>query len=78
LRATSGRGVDVILNSLVGDLLQEGWRACADFGRFIEIGKRDIVDGGRLHMGEFERNVTFSAFDLSGLFYSHDKRHNNT
>ncbi|CAD6441950.1 228653fb-a531-47f2-9fd6-a60750073651 [Sclerotinia trifoliorum] len=78
LKSTAGKGVDVILNSLVGELLQEGWRACANFGRFIELGKRDIVDGGKLDMAQFERNVTFSAFDLGNLFYSDNKRHNNT
>ena len=70
LEKTGGRGVDVILNSLVGDLLQESWQICADFGRFVEIGKRDILDAGKLEMSIFSRNVTFTAFDLSALFFS--------
>lgn len=70
LRATFGRGVDVVLNFLTGDLLHDSWRACADFGRFVEIGKRDILDGGRLDMEIFERGITFTAFDLSALYYS--------
>lgn len=44
--ATKKRGVDVVLNSLTGDLLHASWKCCAKFGRFIEIGKRDIVDAG--------------------------------
>ena len=75
LRATSGRGVDVVLNFLTGDLLHDSWRTCADFGRFIEIGKRDILDGGRLDMEVFSRGVTFTAFDLSSLYYSSSLSH---
>ncbi|KAL3443841.1 KR domain-containing protein [Aspergillus insuetus] len=63
--ATNGHGVDVVLNSLVGELLHESWRSClADWGRFVEIGKRDIIDHGRLDMGCFARGTTFTAFDL--------------
>ncbi|KAL9110821.1 MAG: hypothetical protein Q9227_004621 [Pyrenula ochraceoflavens] len=76
LGATSGRGVDVVVNSLTGDLLHEGRRVCADFGCFIEIGKRDILDGGKLNMDFFERNVTFTAFDLSNLYYSKIEKQN--
>ncbi|MCJ1311389.1 hypothetical protein MMC25_005060 [Agyrium rufum] len=68
LAATSGRGVDIVLNSLIGDLLHDSWRACAAFGRFVEVGKRDITDAGKLDMGIFSRNVTFTAFDLSHLY----------
>ncbi|THV53463.1 hypothetical protein BGAL_0050g00300 [Botrytis galanthina] len=68
--ATDDRGVDVILNSLTGDLLHDSWLACADFGRFVEVGKRDIVDAGNLNMRLFLRNATFTAFDLTGLYYS--------
>lgn len=67
LAATGGRGVDVVLNSLTGDLLHDSWRACAPWGRFVEVGKQDIVDAGRLDMEMFRRNVTFTAFDLSEL-----------
>lgn len=39
MKATKGKGVDVILNSLSGDLLDESWRCIADGGTMIEIGK---------------------------------------
>ncbi|KAI9724598.1 MAG: Type I Iterative PKS [Chrysothrix sp. TS-e1954] len=70
MKKTEDRGVDVVLNSLTGELLHASWKACADFGRFVEIGKRDILDGGRLEMQYFSRNVTFTAFDLSDLYAS--------
>lgn len=52
LRATSGRGVDMVFNSLTGDLLHASWRCSASFGRFVEIGKRDLPDAGRLEMDQ--------------------------
>ncbi|MCJ1468405.1 hypothetical protein MMC07_007033 [Pseudocyphellaria aurata] len=73
IAATSRRGVDVIINSLIGDLMHDGWQSClADFGRFVEIGKRELVDAGRLDMRAFLRNTTFTAFDLSNLFHAKD------
>ncbi|GLA88443.1 type I Iterative Polyketide synthase (PKS) [Aspergillus tubingensis] len=63
--ATGGRGVDVILNSLAGDFLRETWDCLAPFGRFIEIGKRDITSNTRLEMAKFEYNCTFSSLDLT-------------
>ncbi|KAL2139934.1 hypothetical protein VTI28DRAFT_4479 [Corynascus sepedonium] len=64
-KATSGVGVDVVLNSLAGDYLRETWECIAPFGRFIEIGKRDIMSNTRLEMAMFDRNVTFSSVDLT-------------
>ncbi|KAI0132887.1 polyketide synthase [Xylariales sp. AK1849] len=62
--ATNGRGVDVVLNSLAGDALLATWQCLAHFGRFVEIGKRDIVTNTRLEMAPFAKNVTFSSVDL--------------
>ncbi|KAJ6780522.1 hypothetical protein PWT90_09456 [Aphanocladium album] len=65
--ATKGEGVSVALNSLTGDLLRETWSCIAEFGRFIEIGKRDITWNTRLDMDQFDKNVTFSSVDLTLL-----------
>ena len=67
---TQGRGVDVILNSLAGELLLESWACLGDFGRFVELGKRDIRDHGQLPMDPFGRGATFTAFDLAQLVTS--------
>ncbi|CAI7598063.1 unnamed protein product [Penicillium discolor] len=64
-RATGQVGVDVIVNSLAGDLLRETWECLAPFGRFVEIGKADITKNTRLDMQPFEHNVTFSSVDLT-------------
>ncbi|KAL4792644.1 polyketide synthase [Aspergillus venezuelensis] len=63
--ATNGKGVDVALNCLSGQLLSATWSCMAMFGRFVEIGKRDIEVNTRLSMGGFQGNVSFSAIDLT-------------
>ncbi|KGO73766.1 Acyl transferase/acyl hydrolase/lysophospholipase [Penicillium italicum] len=64
---TGGKGVDVILNSLTGEGLFESWRCIAPYGRFIEIGKRDILSNQGLPMLQFLENVTFSGIDLAAM-----------
>ncbi|MCJ1386254.1 hypothetical protein MMC17_009380 [Xylographa soralifera] len=64
LRMTGNRGVDVILNSLSGEGLVASWECLAPFGRFVEIGKRDINSHGNLPMWQFDKNATFSAIDI--------------
>ncbi|KAI5864836.1 hypothetical protein GGS23DRAFT_465969 [Durotheca rogersii] len=68
MRTTNGRGVDVVLNSLAGELLKETWDCIATFGYFLEIGKRDIYANTRLEMRPFDNHVTFAAIDLSRIF----------
>ncbi|KAJ6028403.1 Acyl transferase/acyl hydrolase/lysophospholipase [Penicillium herquei] len=65
LEATGGKGVDVILNSLTGELLDESWRICADGGIMVEIGKKDVLDRNKLAMEPFDRNCSFRALDFS-------------
>lgn len=67
MRATNGRGVDVVINSVAGDLLRETFNCIAPLGRFLELGKRDFYINSRLEMQRFERNVTFAAVDLISL-----------
>jgi acyl transferase domain-containing protein/acyl carrier protein len=64
LRATDGRGVDVVLNSLAGDAITKGLTTLADYGRFLEIGKRDIYANTRVGLLSFRKNLSFIAIDL--------------
>ncbi|KAK6835426.1 hypothetical protein RU639_002005 [Aspergillus parasiticus] len=65
LKATQGRGVDIILNTLPGEIPDESWRICADGGTFVELGKKDIGDRNNLSMEPFDRNCSFRAMDFS-------------
>ena len=53
-----------MLNSLSGSGLAASWECIAPLGRFIEIGKKDIMAYEKLPMFPFPENVTFSAVDM--------------
>ncbi|KAK6952379.1 hypothetical protein Daesc_006915 [Daldinia eschscholtzii] len=67
LNATDQRGVDVVLNSLTGDLLHASLKTLAPLGRFIEIGKKDIFDNGRIDLLSIGRSGSFMVLDLLDL-----------
>lgn len=67
MRATAGRGVDCVLNSLSGELLRLSWGCVATFGTFVEIGLRDITDNTRLDMRPFGNSTTFTFINLHTL-----------
>ncbi|KAF4884019.1 Highly reducing polyketide synthase FUM1 [Colletotrichum fructicola] len=67
LDATGGRGVDIVLNSLSGELLHASWSCIAEFGRMIEIGKRDFIGNGKLALNPFEMNRSYHGVDLGHL-----------
>lgn len=48
LEQTGGRGVDLVLNSLAGELLQASVRCLREHGRFLEIGKADLSNNAAL------------------------------
>jgi NADPH:quinone reductase-like Zn-dependent oxidoreductase/SAM-dependent methyltransferase len=64
-RVTNGRGVNVVLNSVSGRLLEASWDCVAPFGRFVEIGRKDVDSRGYLPMYPFIRNLSFSGVDLT-------------
>lgn len=67
LEWTNGQGVDVVLNSLFGEALIKSFEVLAPYGRFVEIGKRDIDDNNGLPMRAFNRNLSFTAVDLDRI-----------
>ena len=65
MRATNGQGVDVVLNSLSGELLHASWKAVAEFGKLVELGKRDLVGFGKLDLEPFLANRSYCCVDLA-------------
>ncbi|KAJ9482561.1 hypothetical protein VN97_g10867 [Penicillium thymicola] len=67
MKETEGRGVDIVLNSLAGELLHASWKCVAEFGKMIEIGKRDFLEHGTLALEAFGGNRAFFGVDLIRL-----------
>ncbi len=65
LAATEQRGVDVVLNSLAGEFQRKSLEVLAPYGRFVEIGKADLVSNGHLELKHFEDNRSFVAVDIA-------------
>ncbi|MCG8363218.1 MAG: polyketide synthase dehydratase domain-containing protein, partial [Pseudanabaenales cyanobacterium] len=61
MRCTHGRGVDVVLNSLSGEFMDKSLSVLAKYGRFLELGVRDILSNRSLALGVFEKRLSFFA-----------------
>ncbi|KAK5657863.1 hypothetical protein OQA88_2411 [Cercophora sp. LCS_1] len=67
MRCTRGKGVDLVLNSLSGELLHASWKCVAEYGCMIDIGKRDFLGRGHLAMNPFVGNRAFIGVDLATM-----------
>jgi acyl transferase domain-containing protein len=61
LRATQNEGVDVVLNSLAGESIAASVRALRAGGRFLELGKRDLL--ATAEISTIERGITYFLID---------------
>jgi NADPH:quinone reductase-like Zn-dependent oxidoreductase/trans-aconitate methyltransferase/acyl carrier protein len=60
---TGGGGVDVLLNSLAGEAIYYNLRLLNPFGRFLEIGKRDLYANSKIGLKPFCNNISYFAID---------------
>ncbi|PGG97404.1 hypothetical protein AJ79_09216 [Helicocarpus griseus UAMH5409] len=67
LRETDGKGVDVALNSLAGELLHATWKCVAKWGTMVEIGKRDLLGNAQLDMRPFLDNRNYCCLDVEQM-----------
>ncbi len=66
-RLTNGEGVDVVLNSLSGEMLFKSLSLLRPMGRFLELGKRDFFGNTPLRLRPFRKNITFFGIDVDQL-----------
>ncbi len=68
MELTDRRGVDVVLNALAGEAIPMGMSCLAEFGRFIEIGKRDIYQNSRIPLWPLRCNASFHVVAMDAVF----------
>jgi NADPH:quinone reductase and related Zn-dependent oxidoreductases len=68
MELTDRRGVDVVLNALAGEAIPMGLGCLAEFGRFVEIGKRDIYQNSRIPLRPLRRNASFHVVAMDAVF----------
>jgi len=61
MRLTDGRGVDVVLNSLADEFIPKSLGVLAPYGRFVEIGIRDILNDTAIGLAPFARGLSYTA-----------------
>ncbi|WPJ96655.1 SDR family NAD(P)-dependent oxidoreductase [Coraliomargarita algicola] len=67
LAATDGEGVDVVLSAQTGLAQKESLNLLKAGGRYIDVGKKDIIDDSGLPLRAFNRNLLFAAIDIDRL-----------
>ncbi|KAL4993533.1 hypothetical protein BDV10DRAFT_199502 [Aspergillus recurvatus] len=63
MAVTGGHGVEVVLNTLSGDLFHASWQCVAEFGVLVDLPQGDF--NKQLPMAAFEGNRSFSAVNLA-------------
>ncbi|WP_058042652.1 type I polyketide synthase [Streptomyces roseifaciens] len=66
---TGGRGVDVVLNSLSGEAAARTRELLAPCGRFVELGKRDVLGNERMLQKALAENVVHCVVDAANLVW---------
>ncbi|MEE3326801.1 MAG: KR domain-containing protein, partial [Myxococcota bacterium] len=61
---TDGEGVDVVLNALAGEFIPASMSLLKPFGRFVEIGKKDIYADTQMGLYPFRNNLSYYGVDL--------------
>lgn len=61
---TGGEGVDVVLNSLSGEFIPAGLSVLRRYGRFLELGKRDMLANTALGLQPFANSLSFIGIDF--------------
>jgi len=69
LAATGGEGVDVVLNSLTGEMLHRSLELLRPGGRFLELGKAELLTPEEV--AQQYPGVEYSAFDVGYLLIDH-------
>jgi acyl transferase domain-containing protein/NADPH:quinone reductase-like Zn-dependent oxidoreductase/SAM-dependent methyltransferase/acyl carrier protein len=73
MNLTDGKGVDVVLNALAGEAIPMGLSCLAEFGRFIEIGKRDIYQNARIPLRPLRNNASFHVVAMDAIFHGNEE-----
>lgn len=68
LRQTSGRGVNVIINTKGGQVLAESCSCLAEFGHLVDLSKSS--NGAQLVSAPFKPNTFFAALDIDQIIQS--------
>jgi acyl transferase domain-containing protein/Zn-dependent alcohol dehydrogenase/NADP-dependent 3-hydroxy acid dehydrogenase YdfG/acyl carrier protein len=64
---TQGKGINVILGSVNGEMLHQSLAILAPYGVYLETGKVNAIDNELLSMKIFNKNLSFISVDIDQL-----------
>jgi acyl transferase domain-containing protein/thioesterase domain-containing protein/acyl carrier protein len=64
---TNDKGVDIVLNSLAGEVISKSLSILGDGGRFIQIDRQDIDQNSKVSLRAFRNNLSFFCVDVEKL-----------
>ena len=67
MNVTDNQGVDLVLNSLTGEAITTSLSILAPYGRFLELGIRDIVQNSQIGLQPFIRNLSYFSIALAKM-----------
>lgn len=67
LAATEQEGVDLVLNSLDGEAMERSLGLLKPFGRFLELGKRDVYGNTSIGLRPMRHNISYHVIDVDQL-----------
>lgn len=69
MQDTSDEGVDVVLNSLTGSAMLKSLELLRNFGRFVEIGKKDVYANSRIGLEAFSKGLSYFMIDFERMVF---------
>ncbi|MCO5231227.1 MAG: SDR family NAD(P)-dependent oxidoreductase [Chitinophagales bacterium] len=69
LKDTSGEGIDVVLNSLTGSAMVKSMHLLRSFGRFVEIGKKDVYANSKVGLEVFSKGLSYYMIDFEKMVF---------
>lgn len=68
MKRTNGQGVNVVINSLAGELFEASVRCLSDEGRFLELGKIELFNRTSLDCYMFLKGCGFYGVSTDKAF----------
>lgn len=64
---TDGEGVDVVLNTVTGELVRRGLELLKPMGRFLDLSKPDMFDEPNVDLKPFEKDLSYHGIEVPKL-----------
>jgi len=69
MQDTSEEGIDVVLNSLTGSAMVKSLELLRSFGRFVEIGKKDVYANSKIGLEAFTKGLSYFMIDFEKMIF---------